>query len=83
MRLSFLLGTLALILSACAPSPYYTGGKRLTPGEVPRDEYGQPVLEAIGSGPLPEPEIVRPTYGRLADIPAAKPLPTSPDRPIR
>ncbi|MEO0500290.1 MAG: hypothetical protein AAF205_07010 [Pseudomonadota bacterium] len=72
-------------LGACA-SPNYVGGRPLTPGEVPRDEFGRPVIEAmreeapeIVEAPPPVPaELTR----DLADIPPPKPLPTSPDRPL-
>ena len=70
-------------IAACAPSPYYVGGKSLVPGEVPRDEYGQPVLEAMEAAPPPEPEVLAVDPASLADIPVAKPLPTTPDRPRR
>lgn len=36
---------LVAAVSACSPSPYYTGTKSLAPGAVPRDGLGRPVID--------------------------------------
>lgn len=46
------LAMLALLLAAgCAPSPLYVGKAVGTPGEIPRDERGEPIWEAIPPPP--------------------------------
>ncbi|MHB9878886.1 hypothetical protein ACSMXM_04395 [Pacificimonas sp. ICDLI1SI03] len=82
MRTIFLLAAASLAISACAPSPNYAGGRSLTPGEVPRNEYGAPVFEAMGEAPPAEVRATALPPEMLADIPPAKPLPTQPDRPL-
>lgn len=82
MRTLLLLCAGAFTVTACAPSPYYVGGLALTPGEVPRDAYGEPVLSAMEMPPG-QPEMGSGFADRrAAGIPEARPLPTSPDRPL-
>lgn len=47
MKLHLLAFTaIAIALSACAPSPYYSGNKNgLAPGSIPRDSRGRPVVD--------------------------------------
>ncbi|MBV7256568.1 hypothetical protein KCG44_07190 [Pacificimonas sp. WHA3] len=82
MRNLILLCAGALSMTACAPSPYYVQGQVLIPGEVPRNAYGKPVLSAMKPPPAIT-EVGSSFGGGAADIPDIKPLPTSPDRPLR
>ncbi|MFN3288506.1 MAG: hypothetical protein ACK40H_08655 [Sphingomonadaceae bacterium] len=53
MRRLFPVSASALVLvAACAPSPLYVGKARVgTPGEIPRDERGEPIWDMIPPPP--------------------------------
>lgn len=54
MRTTFLIFLIPLAASACAPSPLYLAKPGAgTPGEVPRDERGNPIWERIPPTPPP------------------------------
>ncbi len=78
--------SLALIagLTACAPSPLFTGTRKqaLAPGAVPRDGNGQPVLSAAKPPPSLPVQVLSPAASPAAAIIFFNDLDYS-DRPAR
>ena len=84
MRISMILRLLPLsaaaIMSACASSPYYVEGQAIVPGEVPRDVYGQPLLDLMSPAPDSY-QLVRPSAANTQALAPLQPLPLVPQRP--
>lgn len=77
-----LLLTSCLALAACAPSPLYVGStSNGTPGEVPRDNRGEPIWAAIPPAPpppAPAPNIVIDAGPPIQHLPPAEATITNP-----